>query len=71
MPPLEQMSDGSKDDINDNRQENKQLQVFEDSSVTPPVSGNGSSGDKARGKPQRPDGKIELQESDCYDKLGF
>jgi hypothetical protein len=36
-----------------------------------PVSGDGSIGDKAGGKPPRPDGKIELQESDCYDKLGF
>jgi len=71
MPPLEQVSDGAKDDIDVNSQEWKQQQMPEDSSRTPPVSGDGSIGDKAGGKPPRPDGKIELQESDCYDKLGF
>jgi len=34
-------------------------------------NGNGSSDNEKGATPQRADGKIELKEKDCYDKLGF
>jgi hypothetical protein len=42
-------------------------------STAPPVegNGNGTSNNEKSVTPERADGKIELKEGDCYDKLGF
>ena len=73
MSPAGQVDDGSKviDDVNHTHEESKEQKTLHGQPQSRPASRDGSSDGEKAGTPQRADGKVELHDTDCYDKLGF